>query len=191
MKIYYANVMDLDVDWALTQVPEFRREKALALRAMEARKCSLGAWLLLQKAVGMPVPAVEYTPDGKPFFPGAGAVEFNLTHGGVYAACVVADMPVGIDIQRIGAIRPGVLARFYSEEERALVGQSEYEFTRLWAMKESYVKACGEGLRRKADLSLVQGWEFRTWQIEDYVLAVCAREKITEPERMELTHDDD
>lgn len=189
MKIYYAKVTELDVTWALTQVPEFRREKALAYRSALSQKCSLGAWILLQKVLGREVSLVEYNSDGKPCLPDEPGKQFNLSHCGEYVACVVADTPVGIDIQQIGPIRPGVLSRFYTEEERAMAGQSEGEFTRLWAMKESYVKACGEGMRRKAELSLVKDWQLKTWQIADYMLAVCAREITTELERMELTDD--
>ncbi len=74
-------------------------------------------------------------------------IHFSISHNVSYAVCVTHDSPIGVDIQQADGVRELVLRRVYSPDEQRYVlsspeGQSE-RFTRLWCMKEAYVKMRG------------------------------------------------
>ncbi len=81
---------------------------------------------------------------------------FNLSHSGDIALCAVGQLgEVGVDIERIRPLGyPGPLARdHFSPEEWRLRSDWETaaarpEFFRIWARKESILKAAGLGLSR-------------------------------------------
>ena len=87
------------------------------------------------------------SPAGKPYLPGGPA--FSISHAGNAAVCAVDAGPVGIDIEPVTDI-PKELLDSLAPAERAYVlarqGEEALRFFRLWTMKESIVKARGEGL---------------------------------------------
>lgn len=74
---------------------------------------------------------------------------FSLSHSRDYCACTVYDRAIGVDIQKRAAADMRILERRFTLREREYVLNSadrEAEFTRVWTMKESYVKALGTGI---------------------------------------------
>lgn len=90
---------------------------------------------------------VVLAPSGKPIIPGG--PEFSVSHAGNAAVCALDSGPVGIDIEPVTDIPEGLLDSL-TPSERAYTlargGQEAPRFFRLWTMKESVVKARGEGL---------------------------------------------
>ncbi len=86
----------------------------------------------------------------------ASPLRCNLSHSrGLVAAAVSYRHDVGVDVERIDrAPRFGDLARrYFSADEVALVRSDAADggreaFFRLWTLKEAFIKATGEGLRR-------------------------------------------
>lgn len=80
------------------------------------------------------------------------SLRFNLTHSGDWAALALArDMEVGIDIEKIRPVEPGLPQRYFSLQEQAalsaLAGQDWLDgFFRAWTRKEALLKAVGAGL---------------------------------------------
>ncbi len=180
MKVFVADVRSLcdPVYWerGLKKVGPERREACLACKAREDGARRLGAGLLLVlalqeaglserplgestkgQAVKAPVafaPVVGRMPGGKPYFPRFPQIHFNLSHSGGMAACVLAEVPVGIDIQQIRPVRPGLAERFFHPMEQKLLaaagdGQGKEDmFFRYWCAKESYIKYTGLGMRQ-------------------------------------------
>lgn len=137
---------------ALASVDERRREKVLRMRRAEDRRLSLCAGLLLREALrlcgapeGLRIAEGEH---GKPYFPDAPQWHFNLSHSGRYALCAVGDIKVGCDIEQIGTGGLALARRFFAPEETARLeaDADPTAFTRLWTLKESYIKAIGAGL---------------------------------------------
>ncbi len=92
---------------------------------------------------------IAYGLYGKPYLRDYPNVHFNISHSGQYVACAVANRPVGIDVQVIGAYWPDVAANVCSEEELVRIGASDdpaAEFTKLWTQKEAYLKMLGYGI---------------------------------------------
>ncbi len=120
---------------------------------------------------------IAYGPFGKPYLRDYPNIHFNISHSGQYVACAVADRPVGIDVQAIGAYRPDVAVRMCNEEELAGIEASDNPatgFTKLWTRKEAYLKMLGCGIAggiRK--LPVGDGTQFQTFLLPDAVLSMA------------------
>ena len=132
--------------------PAWRKNRIDGLKMAADRRLSLGAGLLLQKALpGADLSAVLTGENGKPYLKDAG-VSFSLSHAGAYALCAVGPEELGCDIEKIRPLHAGVAERFFHPEELALLRAEpdaavrERLFFRLWTLKESYIKATGKGL---------------------------------------------
>ena len=55
---------------------------------------------LYAEAYGEPLPPIEKTPTGKPYFPGK-QVYFSISHTKKNVFCVLADHPVGLDAEEM------------------------------------------------------------------------------------------
>jgi 4'-phosphopantetheinyl transferase len=90
---------------------------------------------------------------GKPRLAG-GLVRFNLAHSGAaWIAAFASDREVGVDVERLDrdVDHDAVAARLFAPGEaetiRRLAGDAKtHAFFRCWAVRESIVKARGEGL---------------------------------------------
>lgn len=135
-----------------------------------------------------PIPQVARRPDGKPYFPDAEGREFNLSHSGTLALCVLDSEPVGVDIQTVKAWRPGLPGRVCASEELAWLERQPdrwRSFSMLWALKESRAKQNGRGLRvpirsirvplprEGQSLYELDGLCFRLYTGTDWIGAVC------------------
>ena len=125
---------------------------------------------------------IERTATGKPFFPNCGSLYFNLSHSGEYAACVLADHEVGVDIQKVqGAAAVRRIAPRILHTAEAAYREEESMLYRIWTIKEAYVKATGEGIRRDFreiridfEKETVEDMPFTLWEsVPGYMLAVC------------------
>ena len=88
---------------------------------------------------------------GKPFLINDPSIHYNISHTGNYAACVIADKPVGIDIE---IRKPAeytclqIAERFFTEDEIKYIFENEhvFRFYEIWTKKESRIKMEGKGL---------------------------------------------
>ncbi len=130
---------------------------------------------------------------GKPYLEG-NPLQFNVSHSGEYLAIAVSQQPVGIDIQGPKLIKDGMFKKVVQPEEDCLIGEDrQKDFLRLWALKESFVKAEGKGLRialkdyyfeKENDQYLVNyggqrmPWTFNIEEtlVEGYFVSVCGKE---------------
>lgn len=106
-------------------LPKGRWEKTVRPVREEDRKTELAAWLLLYHALkewGIPEESIHadgaycYGEHGKPERKKK-EVCFNLSHSGKYVMCVVSDVEVGCDIEKIQKVRWKLAKRFFSEGE--------------------------------------------------------------------------
>jgi len=106
--------------------------------------------------------AFEYGPAGKPRLAGGGSIEFNLAHSGELAVCVIADGPVGVDLEAVRPRKsaPALAARWFhpAECERiAAAADTLAEFYRTWVMKEAALKLVGLGVGESLPKVLTPG----------------------------------
>ncbi len=89
------------------------------------------------------------TEKGKPYFPDFPAVHFNLSHCRGMAVCLLSPHECGVDVEQCRPLREKVVSRVFSPEEQSALQTADdpdFLFTRLWTLKESYVKAIGIGV---------------------------------------------
>ena len=185
MKIYIdENINDFDLDEAMTLLSEQRREQVACYKLEGPRRQAVAAYLLLRKALremyGIhDAPVFEYDANGKPSILGHPEIFFNLSHCRKAVACVVADSPVGIDVEETCRFSDSIARYTLDDEEYESVVKADnpsQAFIRLWTMKEALLKYTGEGLRRDIKtvlrLSPANKVEFLTELHDGYVVSV-------------------
>lgn len=147
-------LFDFDLDAALEQLSEQRRQLALRYRHELGRRSSAAAYLLLceglRKEYGIAEkPIFEYGEHGKPLMLGRPDIHFSLSHCREAAICVVSDRPVGIDVESVGRYNERLARYTMNDEEMDRILASDrpdLAFTRLWTQKEAVLKCTGEGI---------------------------------------------
>lgn len=136
-------------------LPAWRLAKVQSLKKQEDKVRSMAAFLLLERAlreVGIyAVPEFAYEDRGKPYFPGC-PVHFSLSHCQNAVVCVVAENPVGVDVQDTVTFSSRLADRICSPGERAaleLAEDKDLALTDLWTKKEALAKKTGKGLGEK------------------------------------------
>ena len=125
--------------------------------------------------------------NGKPFLADCPSLHFNLSHCKGLAVCLLSDFRCGVDAEPKRPLREKVVKRVCSlSEKTALAGAEDKDlfFTRLWTLKESYVKAVGTGISypmKEVSFTLQggavrcskTGAEFRQMLYEGFAVSVC------------------
>ena len=96
----------------------------------------------------------EYGSNGKPLLKDYPEIQFNVSHSGDYVVAVFDRQAVGIDIQEHRTLKENTAKHFLTAwelEQTAMQtegGNREEILCRLWAIKESYIKLTGEGMKK-------------------------------------------
>lgn len=181
------------------RIIRFKREED-ALRALAGE---LFSRRILSRRLNLGEDDVRILRDdrGKPFLPDFKGIHFNLSHSGRWVLMAVSGRPVGADVEKIRPVSAELGLRYFSQRESDLLFSKDGEerlalFYELWTVKESFIKATGEGLSRAlssftADLEkgeIHSGDErgpkyyFRRYGLEGgYRVAVCGQENRFSP----------
>ena len=144
--VLYADVSKLDINKEYPQLSQYRKEKIKKLKQEKDKKMSLGAELLLIKAIKTYYPKtvlpleIETNQFGKPMIKGADNLNFNLAHSQDIAVCAISDKPLGLDAEHISRVSEKIRDRYFTENEKKL------DFGYIWTRKEAVVKAEGTGI---------------------------------------------
>lgn len=108
-------------------------------------------------------------------------IYFNISHDKNTTALVTSDKEIGVDIEYY-TYKESVMKKYYNEfEQQEIINSNnkEYEFTRIWVMKEAFVKMKGQGIsyglqnvdttRLKKQIKLISN--------EKYIIAICQSEE--------------
>ncbi len=112
---------------------------------------------------------------GKPYLKNHPNIHFNVSHSGQYVVCAVADVPVGVDVQKVSEFNIGVTERVCNKQELTQILTSTNkasEFIKLWTQKEAYVKMLGCGIGM-CDLKSVPTEKAETTCIDNYYISIC------------------
>lgn len=199
IKSYLFDITSLDdatFNELLSRVKKYRREKIEKLSIKKNKYLSLAVELLIIKACkdfGLDYLEEEiiFNESGKPAFK-SGKYYFNTAHSGDFALCVISNIEVGCDIEKIKENRPRVAERVFSLYENQIINISPNPaetFYRIWTLKESYMKCIGKGFNIpmnsfEMDLSendvVVKGnkdYQFIEQKYNDYRIAFCFKIK--------------
>lgn len=148
-------IWNFGLDEALAAMPAWRRDEVSHYRREVDRRVRVVAHGLLRRLLNeeynleLDTLRVARGEHGKPFFPDFPHVHFNVSHCDLAVACVVASTPVGIDVETVAPLDMEVARRVLSDNELRDVlaaPRPDVAFTRLWTLKESYLKLLGTGL---------------------------------------------
>ena len=183
MKIYVSEeIWNFDLEAALGEISEQRREQALKFKhELGQRLCVLAYQLLkqgLREAYGITEnPVFEYNEHGKPSIVGHPEIFFNLSHCKYAAVCVVSDQPVGIDVESIREYKEPLVAYTMNDAERREIESAEHPdaaFIRLWTMKEATLKLVGTGISNDLKTAIdTLLYKYTTVERQRYIYTVC------------------
>ncbi len=181
MWLYVDDKLDeLDIETALRAVSPQRREHAMRYRRETDRRQSLAVYLLLCRALNerfgiTEPPLLCYDDRGKPAIAGRPDVHISLCHCEAAVAVAVGLQPVGVDIESLITPDVDLLRHTMSEAECSTILKDATQFTRLWTMKESFLKLTGEGLTDDLPDVLTRATDvrFQTTVTPHYVVTLC------------------
>lgn len=194
-KIYVISDMERidcsSLDPYFLYLPEDRREKALRFRRnIDKKNCVISYWLLqyaLYKNYGIHSIELSYGRNKKPYLSNYQHIHFNISHCDSGCICAIADKPIGIDIQNIRPFSWSVAMHCCSAAELRLLKESAdlaSEFTKMWTIKESYLKMKGTGIiddLRTVDTTKLKS-KIKTFRIDDCYVSVASAEYFREEE---------
>ena len=177
-------INDFDLQAALSEISEQRREQALQFKFEHGQRTCVLAYLLLKRALREQYgidenPLFEYGEHGKPSIVGHPEIHFNVSHCREAVACAVSDHPVGIDVESIQRFNESLVRFTMNDEEVSQTlsaPQPGIVFTRYWTMKEAYLKLTGEGITNEIKEVLVNcSATFTTTECipQGYIYTVC------------------
>lgn len=140
--------------------------------------------------------SVRQETGGKPYLENAQGIYFNISHTRGLVVCGIDDREIGIDVECIRPYDERLMHRICTKEEIAYIcandeggGRKQNEkFFQLWTLKESYLKATGQGIgipMQEVSFLLdrdytnriqsnVSGWEFSQFRYAGkYLISLC------------------
>lgn len=109
-----------------------------------ARKGSAWGRSLLQRAWACcfrtEMPPLASDEKGRLYFPDVPERFVSLSHTEGLAVCVIGSVLVGVDAERPRPLQPGTAEKLMTAQEAA-----DFDFFRLWTLRESYYKCTGRG----------------------------------------------
>ena len=138
------------------KIPDFRKEKIDALKPEKSKLLSLGAGMLLDKAlrdVGIDDYEIALDEHEKPHIKGHGDVFFNISHSGEVAVLGISDREIGVDVEKIKHFKDSLIDYVFAPQEQNMAKElatagsdMDKVYTRLWTVKESIMKYSGKGI---------------------------------------------
>ena len=176
MKWLYATISDFtteELELLRASLSPSRAKRIRRLRRPEDQPRSLAgealARKLLREQFGVLCPTLHCDELGCPRLPDTGLF-VSIAHCGQHIVCAAAQMPVGIDIERIRPIDLSMAKHVCTEEEAAyLFGhrpdpddyrlchdpETLQRFYEIWTGKEAYFKMQGTGIRNLRSISIL------------------------------------
>lgn len=172
---------DESIQAALGELPHWRLSVALAYRRPIDRFLCAEAYILLRRGLREVFGLTgefefEFEPSGKPRIAGRSDIFFSISHCSRCVACIVSDAPVGIDVEDIQYDELLSKKVCNSEELQRIAAAANpaEEFTKLWTMKESFLKMTGQGIVNDLPAVLQENHtEFKTEINEEAGYVLC------------------
>ncbi len=208
MDIYIADVSCFNneklYNEKINELPVRRRNKIISSPNRNSF-LSVGAGLIFNHAlkkygIDGKTAEIDVNSSGKPYLK-KHDIYFNISHSGKYVLCAAGASELGADIQKTGRYDIKVVDRFFHKNERLYIASLPNDrqaaaFFRMWALKESCVKAqgksiagtfaffsikiSGETAAAYSDGELLP-YRFIEYKTGEYFISVCTTEIIDKP----------
>lgn len=187
-----------------------RTKRIFAFLKAEDKMRGIGAGLLLKYIFDnnhIKYDDLRINQYGKPYIENSQAIRFNISHSGDFVVCTFGNDESGVDIEKeVNCI--DVAKRFFTKEEYQRIAHGDIDmFTRIWTLKEAYIKELGVGFSiplnsfevhlgricesidcsRLTALPLLEKTvivndlerQFREFRFKDYYVSICSKAMIT------------
>lgn len=195
MKIYLVNINSIK-DEDIKDLSDYRLKKADNYRLEADKLLCLAAGIALNKGLkefnlnekNLIVKENKY---GKLFFENKKDIKFNLSHSKDTAIAVISNKEIGCDIEKLRKYDEKIAKKYFSKKENDFINLSinkDESFTRVWTLKESFLKAIGVGLiQNMNEISIIPNdifieikqtiddrkWVFKEIKLEDNYISIC------------------
>ena len=137
---------------------------------------------MISKHLNLPEEDILFaqTKGGKPYAQGL-PVCFSISHSSDKVVCAVSDKSIGVDIEKLRPLKPGMVSRVCSEKEREYVlciteeEERAIRFLKLWTLKEAYFKCFG-GERNFKEIDALAHIDCAKLTDDGYILSVIEEE---------------
>ncbi len=187
MKTYIVKVdsiSDAEFNYMLKILPIERQKQILRQRIKQNTDNMLIGSILARYAIknefGIPIAKQVFSTGehGKPYLKNHSDIHFNISHSGQYVVCAVADVPIGIDVQKVSEFNLSVAERVCNEQEITQILTSTdkaSEFIKLWTQKEAYVKMLGCGIGM-CDLKDIPMNKIKSVYLDGYWISIAQKD---------------
>ena len=172
-------------------LPDDRMQKVLRYRnEVDQYNCVMSYLLTMYgiyKMFGVANPDIAATKYGKLYLVDQPGIHFNISHCSKGCVCAISDYAIGVDIQDIHPFSWTVANHCCSSAELRLLEDSAnpaVDFTRIWTMKESFLKMKGTGIVDDLctlDTTKLQD-RIKTFAINECYISVASAESFQEEE---------
>lgn len=198
MKLYISDISLFDGDFfeKADFVPRQKKKDLASYSHTASKREHILAWSMLAYAykaeTGKSVSEIElyFSEKGKPYLE-QNPFFFSLSHSGGRVLCAVGDKEIGADVQTVRPVKDSLVKRVLCENERKIYEAHDNKplcFTKLWTLKESYLKYTGEGIAAGLDgldfssgideaEFMLFGKNFSVFADGDFTCCVCSDEK--------------
>lgn len=141
-------------------MPDYRKDKIDKFKFQKDKKLSLGAGILLNKAMDEANIAIEdriikTMENEKPYLAKCPKFKYNISHSQDVAMLVFSDAEVGCDVEQIQdrSFDMKLAKRFFAKEEYDYINSfndmelAKEAFFKYWTLKESFMKVTGLGMK--------------------------------------------
>lgn len=141
------------------------------------------AMLWAKKEYGITNAVISNKTKGKPYLTDYPNIHFNISHCKYGCICVISDFEVGVDIQDYRSITTDVINKVCCQQEKnhiMLSDNKEIAFTKIWAMKEAYLKMFGIGITNELNKTNTIALDYKVFckEYDKYVVAVATEGEI-------------
>ncbi len=163
--LYILNITSLDDEAKFRSfyqaMPRYRQDKIDAFKPRKSKLLSLGAGILLDRAM-TDIAITDYEPEyrgqNKPYIKGRSDVFYNISHSGDVVVLALSGKEIGVDVEQIRHFEDTLINYVFSDTDKATAkelstnfsGDEESRFdqayTRLWTVKESIMKHSSMGI---------------------------------------------
>ena len=138
--------------------------------------------------------SLRFGKNGKPSFAEHPEIRFNLSHCEGLAVCLFSPHECGADCESIRKYKRRTAERVCSAQELEVLEHADdpdFLFTRLWTLKEAYVKAIGIGIsyplrevsfafENNRIIASKQAASFQQLLLKEHIVSICVLGKMPE-----------
>lgn len=168
-----------EYDILLSVVPEEKRQQIIKQKVKHNADNSLIGIALVMAGVSktFDIPACDIDlgyKNGKPYIKNHKNIFVSVSHSKDLVVCAVADIPVGVDVEKIRPYNPSVARKVLHKVEP----MSDSDFTKEWTAFEATFKLKGRGYFNFRSHKTLSGTKTDSVLYNDYWIAAAYKEDI-------------